>query len=108
MFPEPESMSIRDRESTEHQAETSGTHGPKASGEGSDGATPPAGRLQQELRISAALRAAHQDDDAGAWRPSEAPQWTWIVKALPRPPLVATWMDDVVSDELLDNDSLGG
>jgi hypothetical protein len=63
---------------------------------------------ESALRIRAALRAARSDEQHG--QPAEAlkPPGTWIVKALPRPPLVAVMLQEPPSDELLANDSPGG
>jgi len=63
---------------------------------------------ESALRIRAALRAARSDRHHG--QPAEAPEraGTWMIKSLPRPPLVAAMLQEPPDDELLANDSLGG
>jgi hypothetical protein len=86
----------------------------RSTGSTHDGQTPKVLKLKAQrdtesaLRIRAALRAARSDEHEG--QPAEAlkPAGTWIVKSLPRPPLVAAMLREPPSDELLTNDSLGG
>ena len=63
---------------------------------------------ESALRIRAALKAARSEEQHG--QPPEAPaiMGRWIVKPLPRPPLVAPMLQKLPADELLENDSLGG
>ena len=60
------------------------------------------------LRLGAALRAAHQEDAERRSQGGEEHEWNWIVKALPRPPLVAVTKEELDCEQLLANDSLGG
>jgi hypothetical protein len=108
MFPEPESLAIRSQESADARTDAMVVSEPKAPIDGANVAVCSPSQVQPELRISAALRAAHEDEDGVKWQPSEAQQWTWIVKALPRPPLVAIRKEELDGEELLANDSLGG
>jgi len=53
-----------------------------------DASPDPAHELAGVLRIEAALRAAHQDDLEWQSADGQRHEWTWSIKALPRPPLV--------------------
>ncbi|HET6846138.1 MAG TPA: hypothetical protein VFH29_04850 [Anaerolineales bacterium] len=94
MFPEPVSMLIREPQDNQPTVLYPIVASPN--------------HVQAALRIRAALRAAHQDD--AEVRPPEGQwhEWTWSLKAPPRPPLVLTSTEELNSEDLLANDSLGG
>jgi hypothetical protein len=82
--------------------------GQKSVNEAAAAAAYPIREAEGALRLGAALRAAHQEDAERRSPGSEAHEWNWIVKALPRPPLVAMTKEELDCEQLLANDSLGG
>lgn len=81
-------------------------HATGAIAEGGVPASP--NQIQAALRIRAALIAAHQDMDEDRLPDGQWHEWTWTVKAPPRPPLVSGSLEELNREELLANDSPGG
>jgi len=108
MFPEPVAMPIREPQSADGRRADPATAGHTAHAGAAKGGAASPNQIQAALRIRAALRAAHQDV-AGVQLPAgQSHEWTWTVKAPPRPPLVVDSISELNSEELLANDSLGG
>jgi hypothetical protein len=108
MLPQPLALAIRDPQSaitTDGDSLMAETSAPTGANEAVQ-ASP--SQIQAALRIRAALRAAHQDVTEDRLPNGEWHEWTWTVKATPRPPLVSGDTQVLKSEDLLANDSLGG
>ena len=108
MFPTSESPAVHEESSTDTHDGDSVAAGRLAQQEDSKVVAWPARDFPGVLRIGAALRAAHQDDVEGRSPEAQEHEWNWIVKPLPRPPLVSITKEKLDREELLANDSLGG
>lgn len=108
MFPEPVATAIRKPASTSVQSGDSATAEHTTPAGEAKGAAASPNQIQAALRIRAALRAARQDAAEGRLTARPWHEWTWMVKAFPRPPLVFDNGEELNSEELLANDSPGG
>lgn len=108
MFPEPKAMALRIPQSANAQNGKPATtrHSAHAGAGGGEAATP--NQIRAALQMRAALRAAHVDATNALLAKGQWHEWTWKVKAYPRPPLVFDSTQDLNSKDLLANDSLGG
>jgi len=107
MFPEPRSIVMRGQHATMMRNNPMAAE-QEPEVEDASAAAFHANHIQAALRISAALRAAHQDEVEVLSSEAQGPEWTFLVKPLPRPPLVVARMEELDSQELLANDSPGG
>ena len=110
MFPEPERRPTTELKSTPGMTGQLAARALALKGE-----REPAGNaadspqeIESALRIRAALTVARSDQHEEPPPDAPRPPGTWIVRSLPRPPLVASMLQEPPSDELLTNDSLGG
>ena len=94
MFPEPVAIPIRDPLSRDTISEYP--------------AVDSLNNFQTALRIQAALRAAQQDAAEDRLPDDQWDEWTRTVKVLSSPQLVVASTEDLNSEDLLANDSLGG
>ena len=94
MFPEPVGIPICDPQSRDTLSEYA--------------AVDSSNNFQTALRIQAALRAAQQDAAEDRLPDGQWDERTWTVDVLPRPPLVVASTEELNSEDLLANDSLGG
>jgi hypothetical protein len=108
MFPEPLEITIRGPQSSNRQGGEPATaeHKVHPGADGSVAASPE--QIRSALRIHAALRAAYKHEIQVLASSRRSDEWTFVVKPLPRPPLVAAGLEELNGDDLLANDSPGG
>jgi len=110
MFPEPEPRQTTEVKSTAGTAGEPTAETLKSKDQRGTAVIAEGSRHENEsvLRMRLALNVARSGE--GDERSPDPPTTTgiWIVKSLPRPPLVAAMLREPPADELLANDSLGG
>ena len=110
MFPEPEPRQTIEAKSTAGTADRPAAETLKLKDQSGHAGIAGGSRHENEsvLRMRLALNVARSGE--GDERSPDPPTTTgiWIVKSLPRPPLVAAMLREPPADELLANDSLGG
>lgn len=108
MIPEPVAMATRTPQSDDTRESDPVSPDYTAAAEPATGVAASPNRIQVPLRIHAALKAAHEDAAEARLPDRQWQQSTGTVKALAGPPLVIDRMEELNSNQLLENDSLGG